>query len=285
MEVLSDILRSMRVDCSVYYCEAVTAPWSMDFENTTAASFHLVRRGHAWVKTEEEQVCLSSGDLVFVEPGKDHTLASHLPDQEAPNDTETLLLCGYWQYGHEVSTPLLRVFPSITVIREEELLAHPWLKKTLDQLSSEYSAQRPGADLVVNRLTEIVLIELIRISFGRSEQSQFVAALNDENISLSLKFLHGAPQQNWTLDSLSEQVGMSRAVFAKRFKSLVGQPMFEYLTQLRVQKAKGLLKTTGLSPYDVATKVGYSSDLAFTKVFKKHVGVTPTAYRKTERAV
>ncbi|MEM7282218.1 MAG: AraC family transcriptional regulator [Pseudomonadota bacterium] len=281
MEVLSDILRSMRVECSVYYCETLSSPWSMDFVDTTAASFHLIRRGHAWVSSKDQEICLSSGDLVFIESGKDHVLSSHPPDQQ-PTDPggETLLLCGYWRYAHEVSTPLLDVFPSLTVIREEELLAHPWLKKTLDQLSSEYSAQRPGADLIVNRLTEVVLIELIRISFGRSEKSQFVRALTDEKISGALKHLHSAPEEGWTLDLLGEMVGMSRAVFAKRFKELVGQPMFEYLTQLRVQRAKNLLQTTSLGVFDVATRVGYSSDLAFTKVFKKHTGETPTSYRK-----
>jgi AraC-like DNA-binding protein len=79
---------------------------------------------------------------------------------------------------------------------------------------------------------------------------------------------------------MAEEIGMSRAAFAKRFKELVGQPMFEYLTRLRVQRAKELLQETKLPLYEVASRVGYESDLAFTKTFKKHAGITPTRYRK-----
>ncbi len=93
--------------------------------------------------------------------------------------------------------------------------------------------------------------------------------------------LHDALGSPWTLESVATKIGMSRAAFAKRFKELVGQPMFEYLTSLRMQRAKELLQETRLPLYEVAAQVGYESDLAFTKTFKKHVGTTPTRYRKT----
>ena len=172
------------------------------------------------------------------------------------------------------------VFPSLTIIREEELLKHRWLKSTLDQLSAEYLSQQPGAELAVNKLTEVVLIELIRINFGRGEQNRFVLALSDKRIAKALQHLHKDPDVAWTLDKMAEEIGMSRAAFAKRFKELVGQPMFEYLTKLRVQRARQLLQDTKLPIIEVASRVGYESDLAFTKTFKKHVGSTPTRYRK-----
>ena len=281
MEVLSDILRSMRVQGSVYFCDYLQAPWSMDFKDTTSASFHLVRRGECWVTSENRSECLGPGDLVFVEPGRDHVLASQPPGQAPPaGGARTLLLCGYCDFTQETATPLLDVFPSLTIVREEELLKHPWLKGTLDQLSSEYMSQQPGAELVVNKLTEVVLVELIRINFGRAEQSQFVLALSDKRIAKALQHLHNKPDTAWTLEKMAEDIGMSRAAFAKRFKELVGQPMFEYLTRLRVQRAKELLQETKLPLYEVASRVGYESDLAFTKTFKKYAGITPTRYRK-----
>jgi AraC-like DNA-binding protein len=141
-------------------------------------------------------------------------------------------------------------------------------------------SQQPGAELVVNKLTEVVLVELIRINFGRSEKSRFVKALSDKRIAKALQHLHNSPQIPWTLEKMGEEIGMSRAAFAKRFKELVGQPMFEYLTLLRVQRARELLQETNLRLYEVASKVGYESDLAFAKTFKKYTGTTPTRYRK-----
>lgn len=281
MEVLSDILRSMRVHGSVYFCDHLQAPWSMDFKDTTSASFHLVRRGECWVMSGELTECLGPGDLVFIEPGRDHVLASQPPGREPPQaDATTLLLCGYCEFARETGTPLLDIFPSLTVVREEEILKHPWLKSTLDQLSSEYLSQQPGAELVVDKLTEVVLVELIRINFGRAEQGRFVQALSDKRIGKALQHLHNKPSTAWTLAKLAEEVSMSRAAFAKRFKALVGQPMFEYLTMLRIQRAKELLQETNLPLYEISSRVGYESDLAFTRTFKKHTGTTPIRFRK-----
>jgi len=282
MEVLSDILKSLRVQGSVYFCDLLTAPWAMEFKDRSSASFHLVRRGECWVTSGDHSDVLGPGDLVFIEPGRDHVLASQPPGRDPTSgEARTLLLCGYCDFTRETGTPLLDVFPSLTIVREDELLKHPWLKGTLDQLSAEYMSQQPGADLVVNKLTEVVLIELIRINFGRGGQSQFIAALSDKGIAKALQILHNNPEAAWTLEKVATEIGMSRAAFARKFKNLVGQPMFEYLTRLRVQRAKELLNETRLPLYEVANRVGYESDLAFTKTFKKHVGITPTRYRKS----
>lgn len=281
MDVLSDILRSMRVRGSVYFCDHLMAPWTMEFKERNSASFHLVRRGECWVMSEDRTECLGPGDLVFIEPGRNHVLASQPPGQTpTAGNARTLLLCGYCEFTQEIDSPLLEVFPSLTVVREEELLKHPWLKTTLDQLSAEYLSQQPGAGLVVDKLTEVVLVELIRIDFGRGEWSRFIQGLSDKQIAKALQLLHANPHIVWTLEKMAAEVSMSRAAFAKRFKELVGQPMFEYLTRLRVGRAKELLQDTKLPIYDVASRVGYESDLAFTKTFKKYAGTTPTRYRK-----
>ncbi|MFQ6006459.1 MAG: cupin domain-containing protein [Woeseia sp.] len=281
MEVLSDILKSMRVEGSVYFCDHLQAPWSMEFKDTKSASFHLVRRGECWVMAGDQTDRLGPGDLVFIEPGRDPVRASE-PEGQAPPaaGTGTLLLCGYCDFAEDTLTPLLEVFPSLTIVREEEFLKHPWLRSTLDQLSTEYLAQQPGSELVVNKLTEIVLVELIRINFGRGEQGRFMAALSDKRIARALQQLHNNPHTAWTLDKLAQRIGMSRAAFAKRFRKLVGHPMFEYLTMLRIQRGKELLRESTLPLYEVASRVGYESDLAFAKTFKKHTGTTPTRYRK-----
>jgi len=285
MDVLSDILRSMRAEGSVYFCNHLKAPWPMDYMDTTQASFHLVRRGECWVITADRSVRVGPGDLVFIEPGLDHVLASHPPGAEPdPGNAGTLLLCGYCEFVGDSGTPLMDVFPSLAVVREEELLQNRWLKSTLDQLSTEYTSQQPGSELVVNKLTEVVLVELIRIDFGRRDQSQFMVALSDKRIAKALQLLHENPQSSWSLVKVATDIGMSRAAFAKRFKELVGQPMFEYLTMLRLQRAKEMLRDTRLPMYEIANRVGYESDLAFTRTFKKHTGTTPTRFRRSSAA-
>lgn len=285
MEALSDILRAMRVEGSVYFCDHVAAPWQLDFQDTVSASFHLVRRGECWVMSGETVDRLGPGDLVFVEPGRDHALASQPPGKPPPVDgAQTLLLCGYCDFTRDMASPLLDVFPSLSIVREEDMHRHRFLKTTLDQLSAEYQGAEPGAELIVNKLTEIVLVELIRISFGRGTHEGFVQALFDRPIAAALGHLHGQPERSWTLGNLAREVGMSRSAFAKRFRELVGQPMFEYLTALRMQHARALLRDTRLPLFAVAERVGYTSDLAFAKTFKKTTGTTPTRYRKAQEA-
>lgn len=283
MEVLSDILKFMRVEGSVYFCDMLDAPWTKAFQDTTSASFHMIRRGECWATVGDESEYLGPGDLIFIGPGIDHVLASHPPGEpEKASAPCTLLLCGYCDFLDDASTPLLRIFPSLTVIRDEDLQRHPFLKGTFDQLSAEFMARGPGSELIVNKLTEVVLIELIRINFARDADNPFLKALDDKQVSRSLKLLHERPEQHWTIESLAQDVGLSRAAFAKRFKDLVGETVFQYLTNLRMQRGKELLRETGMPVWEVAERVGYESDLAFTRTFRKLIGTTPRQYRLKE---
>lgn len=281
MEVLSDILRSMRVEGSVYFCDRLEAPWRKDFVDTTTAAFHMIRRGECWTSVDDDVSYLGPGDLIFLAPGVDHVLTSHAPNRDpASPAATTLLLCGYCSFAPDTFTPLADIFPHETIIRAEELDRHTWLKTTLDQLSSEYLSQAPGSELVVNKLTEVALIELIRINFCRDRDNPFLLALNDDHVSKALVLIHAKPHAPWTLQSVASEVALSRAAFAKRFKSFVGQPMYQYLTSVRMQCARELLTTTKLPIYEVASRSGYESELAFNRVFKKYTGQTPTRYRK-----
>ena len=280
MEVLSDILRSMRVEASVYFCDMLDPPWTKTFDGASAAGFHMIRRGECWASVHGQTEYLGPGDLIFVGPGIDHVLSSEPPSHASRGTgASTLLLCGYCDFVADTPTPLLNVIPELTIVRNEDFARHPFLKGTFDQLSAEYMAQGPGSELIVNKLTEVVLVELIRINFCREEGSPFLRALQDKSIAKALQFLHEQPEENWTIQDLAQAVGSSRAAFAKRFKALVGETVFQYLTSLRMQRAKDLLRDTALPVYGVAERAGYESELAFTKAFKKQTGRTPRQYR------
>lgn len=283
MEVLSDILRGMHVRGSVYFCDKLEAPWTLKFDDVDRASFHMVRRGECWLSTDGAVEQLGPGDLVYLEAGEKHSLLSHPPGGTATRGNCTLLLCGYCDFDSATGTPLLDVFPSSVIVRDDEIRRHGWLKTTLDQLSSEFQSRQPGAELVIDKLTEIVIVELIRLSFGREDHA-FVRALSDKQISESLRLLHEAPEKGWTLQGLAEAVGVSRAAFARRFRDLVGRPMFEYLTSLRIDRAREMLTAGSLPVAEVAYRVGYESSVAFSKTFRKQTGLTPAKYRKAARA-
>lgn len=280
MEVLSDILRTMRVEGSVYFCDMLDTPWTKEWQDTTSASFHMIRRGECWATVGDQTEYLGPGDLIFIGPGIDHVLESHPPGQEEKaSGACTLLLCGYCDFLDDASTPLQKVFPSLTIVRDEDLQRHPFLKGTFDQLSAEFMAHGPGSELIVNKLTEVVLIELIRINFGRDADNPLLKALDDKQVSKALELIHEHPERPWTIDGLAQEVGLSRAAFAKRFKDLVGETVFQYLTDLRMQRSKELLRDTGMPVWQIAERAGYESDLAFTRSFKKATGKTPRQYR------
>ena len=280
-DILSDVLRSLRASGTVYFCDELKPPWEKQFSGENVASFHQVRRGGCFFQSEDIEEYLGPGDLIFIEAGRAHRLLDQ-PNGKAPsaNNPSTLLLCGYCEIDDTLSVPLSSLFPAISLIRDEQLQSELWLRTLLDKLSAEFLSNQPGTQIVVNKLTEVLMVELIRINFGQSKDSPLLKALADKRIAKALQLLHQKPEHTWTLDSLAAEVGMSRAGFAKKFKDLVEHSMFEYLTQIRLQLACELLADTQLALYDIANKVGYESDLAFARAFKNRLGVTPTAYRK-----
>ena len=283
-DVLSDVLRALRTTGTVYFCDQLSPPWDKHYSGDRVASFHQIRRGGCWLRCDGIEQYLGPGDMVFIAPGIAHTLSSEQESSSNPNP-DTLLLCGYCEFDETLAVPLSELFPRLSVIRNEQLQSHGWLRSLLDNLSAEYLSQRPGARIVVNKLTEVFLVELIRMNFGQSADTPLLKALADKHIAQALNLLHENPAKAWSLESLATTVGMSRAGFAKRFKSLVEYSMFDYLTQLRLQRARELLEDTQLPLYEITKRVGYESDLAFARTFKKRLGITPTAYRAERKAL
>jgi len=274
MEVLSDILKGLRATGSVYFCDFLVPPWELPYEDEERAMFHLVRRGRCQLDIDGETHRLEPGDFVFITPGADHKVFS-----DDPGDPQTLLLCGYCQFDATENDVLLRALPRYVLMQRDDMEQWPWLTRTLEHLSAEYMSGAPGSDLTVNKLTEVLLVQLLRADFGRSSEIGIVAALRDKRLARALTAIHERPGESWTIESASEEASMSRSGFARKFKKLLGTSFLDYLTRLRMRIARELLTTTNLAVPTIGEKIGYQSDLSFVKAFKKLHGETPRAYR------
>lgn len=274
MEVLTDILRGLRAAGSVYFCDFLDPPWELTYSGESRAMFHLVRRGHCRITVDDDSHALVPGDFVFLAPGVDHVVHS---GNEV--DARTLLLCGYCEFDNRDDDPLMSALPRFVILRSEELEQWPWLMRTLEHLSAEFMSAAPGSELTVDKLTEVLLVQLLRIDFGRSGRSGIVAALKDRRVAHALAKVHRQPGADWTIKHAAAAASMSRSGFARRFKELLEVNFFDYLTRLRMRNARELLDTTLLPVSDIGERVGYSSELSFVKAFKKTHGMTPRAWR------
>jgi len=278
MEVLTDILKGLRATGSVYFCDFLVPPWELPYSGEERAMFHLVRRGHCQIAIDDAVHELVPGDFVFLAPGVDHVMRS-----KDTGDTQTLLLCGYCQFENTRDDLLMRALPRFVILHGDELDEWPWLTRTLEHLSAEFKSGAPGSELTVNKLTEVLLVQLLRIDFGQSDRGGIVAALRDKRIAAAMTQIHQDPGSDWTIERAAETASMSRSGFARRFKALLQMSFFDYLTRLRMRNARELLASTNLRVADIGERVGYRSELSFVKAFKKLHAMTPRAWRLSER--
>ena len=204
MSVLSDILRDIHAKASVYFCDQLVPPWNMKMRDLDYSSFHQVRRGQCIIECAGETQLAGPGDIIFIPKGSDHDLKSvdgFTPGRE--QEFKTMLLCGYFQFDQPIDHPLMASLPPLIIIRSETLENNTGLKYTMDFLSEEFTNDRPGSKLLMDKLTEIMLIQLIRTEFTLTSETNFSKALFDNQISKALKLIHGDTAHSWTLENLA----------------------------------------------------------------------------------
>jgi AraC-like DNA-binding protein len=298
MDVLSDVLDTVRLTSTVFVQTRLSAPWGIRSRPREHFAFHVVSTGGCWLDVDElPGAQVGAGDVVVLAPGRGHTLRS-TPDAIAcdaetlvadgalgcDRDGDTSLVCGSFRFDSQ-AVGLLAALPPVLHIRQSELDIGPWLAHTIDLLTYESFANRPGNTTVVNRLCDALFIYLLRCHFssGPTKTSGWMCALDDPQIGAALALMHAEPQQPWSVPALATSVGMSRSAFAARFADLVGESPIHYLALWRVQKAAAMLRDADTSIDDIATRVGYESAVAFSKAFKRSMGVPPGAYRRFAR--
>lgn len=309
MDVLSDILDTIRFRGSLYFSTEFTRPWGVKVPAyRQVARFHLVARGRCWVSVEgqSDAVPLEAGDLVLIPHGAAHLLrddpktACRTVDEvvKAAGFTgegalvyggedgggATRLVCGHFEFDTGFEHPFLSRLPPALVVRWENAVQDSPLEHVFRFITREIGEGQPGQAAVVRRLSEVLFVQAVRFWARDTEADQgLLAALAQPGLSEALVAIHSDPAASWTLDSLSRRAAMSRTLFAERFRDIVGATPHQYLTLWRMQRARRLLADSPFSLTRIANEVGYESAPSFSRVFKRSVGESPGAYRRKVR--
>lgn len=287
VELLTQWLRGVQVRAEVFARPDLCGAWRVNTGQADRAVFHLLNAGRAWLhRRGAEPVAMSAGDLAFVAPGQWHALTA----EEAPPSTEhclpesgtveAQLVCGWLDVDDPGWSTLLGALPRATVLGAEQ--AHPELAG-LGRLMGSLADQRDGGDgLLLERLAEVVLLLVLRQLLTESEHAQgLTAALADQRLARLLHAVHADPGQPWNLEEMASLAQMSRTAFAQHFRDTVGETPAIYVQRWRMQRARELLRSPGLSVALVAEACGYRTEAAFRRVFRRWVGQAPRSYRQT----
>jgi AraC-like DNA-binding protein len=301
MDALSTVLEATRLKGVVYSKFPLAAPWGLDIIQDQNSQFWRLVSGSCTVGSPDGRIIeMNEGDLVFIPHGSAHWIADkatslRMPSPEfvkarragtpvfASDGDVTNLIAGHFEFDYQPLHPFLKDLPPIIHIRqyltENQLLVKQVTQLMLEELNNE----RPGSDVMLKCLSEIMFINIIRAYLEQAVPDKgFLSALNDSRISKALKLMQDAPQNNWTLESLASEIGMSRSVFFNQFKKLVHETPLSYLTNWRIRQAQKLLMANRSNISQIAANVGYQSEAAFNRIFKSKTGQTPAVYRRSK---
>lgn len=301
MDVLSDILSTLRLRGTVYFEADFRAPWGMDMKGGAVANFHLVVEGCCWLRGPGDLGLrtLHKGDLVVLPHGDRHALL-HAPDAEAKpaeavvdlgcdssrarpqyggDGDATTLICGHFAYERAGMHPLIEALPSVIHLASDQ---QKWIMAASRLTALESSSQEDGSGAVVDRLAEVLLIQVIRAhARNLDDQRGFLAALAEPTLAKALSVLHNEPAKQWHLETVARECGVSRTILVDRFNDILGTAPMRYLKEWRMHKARELFVTSELSVAEVAQQVGYASEWSLSKAYKHMFGEGPGATRRS----
>ncbi|BBM01948.1 AraC family transcriptional regulator [Microbulbifer sp. GL-2] len=218
--------------------------------------------------------------------GKSDTIDSNNRENTGPHEEITTLMCGTFSYDSSVDHPFLKDLPCFIHISTSGDSQFHWLKNLISLLDIESKVSSPGSTTMVDRLTEILFIQILRSHMEKNDYSKgYMAALADPKIGLTLNLIHSEKDEKWTIDILSKAAALSRTSFTEKFTTLVGVSPKSYLTNTRMLKAKARLQNSNDSMLSIATSAGYSSEAAFSKALKKYFNKTPGQIRGSARKI
>lgn len=305
VDPLGEALHFLRMS-GVFYCRSeLRTPWSLSLPQMPhCLMFHFVTVGACRLEVAGlEPVLLTRGDLALVPHGEGHMLASDsglrptplfdAPRQRLSERYEVLrlggsgelthLICGAIRFDHPAATHMVAQLPKVIHIAAAHTEHDEWLRSTLNFMEIESRDLRAGGETVVTRLADVLVIQAIRawLAGDPSSQRGWLAAIQDKQIGRAMALIHRDPAEDWTVQRFARAAAMSRSAFAARFAELVGVPPMQYLARWRMHLAQSLLQHTDDPLGTIAARVGYQSEPAFSRAFKRWSGQSPGAIRRS----
>jgi AraC-like DNA-binding protein len=304
---LGEALHFLRMSGTFYCRSEFTAPWALElpaFEH--CLMFHVVTTGQCLLAVDGvEPRPLRPGDLAVVPHGAGHCLMSDagvsagklfdLPRDALSNRYEVLrhgeggapttMICAVVRFDHPAAHQLIRQLPKLICVDTGRSPEMEWIQSTLRFIAAEAQHLNAGGETIITRLADILVILAIRAWIAHAPQAQtgWLGALRDKQIGRAIAMIHRDPGSACTVASLADAVGMSRSAFSARFTKLVGEPAMHYAARWKMQAALTRLRETDLPLAELANSFGYDSDAAFSRAFKRIMGVSPGAARRTAR--
>jgi AraC-like DNA-binding protein len=320
MDALSDVLRVVRLKGGVFLHAEFTAPWCLHSQVSPrdlgsmlegaehVVLYHYVVEGRLAARVANgKPVEVEAGEVVMFPHNHPHLLGSDLdlppvPTREVVHTSpdgglwtirhgaggeKTRVVCGFLGCDKLEGNPLAAALPPVLRFDTRQGAAAAWMKSSLEFAASEIAARRAGSETVLAKLSELLFVEALRryVESLPQEQTGWMAGLKDPFVSRALSLMHERVAREWTVDDLGRAVGLSRSALAERFTRLIGEPPMRYLARWRIQVAAHQLRNSDTPLVRIAEQVGYESEAAFNRAFKRSFGVPPATWRKaaTER--
>jgi AraC-like DNA-binding protein len=320
MDALSETLRVVRLVGAIFLQGKFTAPWCYQSPRADAAApllepgaeqvviFHLITEGECFVEMPDaEPLRLVAGDAVVFPHGDAHRMASQagLPPAQGGaslssilarrqrqlayggGGATTRLVCGYLACDARLAHMLLAGLPPVLRVNVRGSTAGLWLESSVRYALAEARSPRPGGAGVLAKLAEVLFIEVLRLYIHEQSHGRigWLAAVGDRIVGAALNAMHKRPAHAWTLEELAREACTSRSVLAERFQQLVGSPPMQYLTQWRMTLAANLLSASNAPLTRIAEEVGYQTDTAFSRAFRREYGEPPATWRRSRSAM
>ena len=305
---VTELLATLRVRSTVYCLSELREPWGFEVDGANVAKFHLVLSGSCWLNLAgQEPAQLQAGDLVILSRGERHVMSDH-PGSPADNldvivaghpldqnarltyggtGALTRLLCGGFVLDDPAPAELIGLLPPVLHLNSRSAGITTWLEPVFALVRQEAEGSAPGAQAIFAKLADVFLSQALRTYLAGAEQAGLLPPRQetDAPIARALAALHDRPAVTWTLADLAAVAGMSRTLFAARFRGAVGESPMRHLAKIRLGQAAGYLTTTRLSVEAIARRTGYGTNASLSKAFKREFGVSPGQYRESNGSI
>jgi len=284
------------------YCRTeLSSPWGLEIPARDTASFHVIVSGCAWLRAGGEPILLEEGDLVLLPHGRGHFLGDmpHSPTvridairhrkigqgasvlRHGGKGKRAMIICGGVKFEEPVYHPLLDSIPEALLIRGQAGRSEKWVQNTIEMMALEAKTPRPGTPTVITHLTDILVIQAVRAWLEQSrDDTGWVSAVRDPHIGRAIALIHRQPERRWSVGALASEAHLSRSVFAERFAKLAGMSPMQYVTRWRIRLANVWIREDRMALSEIAGRIGYGSEAAFSRAYKRETGVPPGTARR-----